>query len=179
MSSLTIVKSTNLDSAASPIGTSQAFSRTLTIPLEMEPPLVRAAFEHLDLAGPANEMLHALDAGDRLALAPTALPERDGGPSIGIIWRFDEYGSHEHPAPDGFSAFDAPNHLKARWDVRIESLAAAQTYLSIRTEFIPTDDDAERRLLGAWGIIEPLASAFAGRIARTIRSAAENWDEEL
>jgi hypothetical protein len=124
-------------------------------------------------------MFHALAAGDRLALAPTLLHESAAGQSIGIIWRFDGHPSDSRLGPDSFASFDEPSHLKARWDVRIEPRAATQTYLSIRTEFIPTDEDARLRLLDAWGIVEPLATAFSRRIARTVTAVSEDRDEEL
>jgi hypothetical protein len=159
---------------------SRTIASTLTIPLDVEPRLVREALGRLDLAGSVDQMFHALDCAERLALAPTYLPSDDASSaSVGIIWRFGGDAREDGALPHAFASFDEPGHLKARWDVSVERCPAADTYLSIRTAFIPTDDDARRRLLEAWGIIEPLGCALARRFARAIRSAVDDREEEL
>jgi hypothetical protein len=152
-------------------------TRCHTTVVDADPSFTRDLLGQLDLTTAARRMLEALDAGDRLVLAPTRLPSTAGRPSIGMIWRLGGPRPVSHAAPRDFASFDEPCHVKARWDIGVEPRTDAPCLLSVQTELTATDDDARARILDAWGIVEPLASAFVHRIARTIKDAAEH-DEE-
>ena len=63
-------------------------------------------------------------------------------------------------------------------DVHIDATAGGEdgSWLTIRTSFSATDEDARVRLLDAWALIGPLASSLADRAARTIKERAERDD---
>ena len=152
-------------------------TRCHTTIVEAAPSVSGDLLERLDLTTAARRMLDALDAGDRLVLAPARLPSIAGEPSIGMIWRLGGPRPASHAEPRTFASFSEPGHVKARWDIGIEPRTNAPCLLTVRTELTATDDDARARILDAWGIVEPLASAFVHRVARTIKDAAEDEEE--
>jgi hypothetical protein len=63
----------------------------------------------------------------------------------------------------------------ARLDARTPT---APSWLSIKTRFSATDEDARVRLLDAWALVGPIASSLAERAARGVKADAESDDFE-
>jgi hypothetical protein len=121
-------------------------SNTLTIAVDASPEATKHASRGAQLAGPALRALRELGLDDRVEVHPR-----------GLRW--------SHPGTSG--AIEV--------DVHIDATAGGErgTWLTIKTSFSATDEDARVRLLDAWALVGPLASSLADRAARTIKERAE------
>jgi hypothetical protein len=121
-------------------------SNTLTIAVDASLEATEAASRAPHLARPALRALRELGLDDRVEVQPR-----------GLRW--------SHPGTTGVIEVD----------VHIDATAGGEdgSWLTIRTSFSATDEDARVRLLDAWALIGPLASSLAERAARTIKERAE------
>ena len=126
-------------------------SNTLTIAVDASPQLTERALSSAPLAGPALRALRELGLEDRVEHRPQ-----------GLRW--------SHPGTNG----------AVEVDVDIDATADGEggSWLTIKTRFSATDEDARVRLLDAWALVGPLASSLADRAARTIRERAERYDDD-
>jgi len=121
-------------------------SNTLTIVIDASLEATEAASRAPHLARPALRALRELGLDDRVEVQPR-----------GLRW--------SHPGTTGVIEVD----------VHIDATAGGEdgSWLTIRTSFSASDEDARVRLLDAWALVGPLASSLADRAARTIKERAE------
>jgi hypothetical protein len=164
---------------------------SLTIAVDAGTDSTRTAVDRLDLTGPTTRALLALDASDRIALAPTRLDSPATGPderapaasradqpALGLIWRIDRTSTAAPAAAGEFDAFRRPGHIKLRWTLHTTA-SEPGSWLTIRTCFTPTDEAAAQRLRDAWGVLGPLSRVLVERAARAVREYAETLEDEF
>lgn len=112
---------------------------------------------------------------DRLEqFAFTRLEEKPGEELVfglvGKFWRPD--GGLLRLSREDFAAFREPGFAKAAWNLRIEPRPGSASELSTETRVLCLGEDARRKFLLYWRVIEPFAGLIRRSLLRGILRAA-------
>jgi hypothetical protein len=136
------------------------------------------SLRELDLTGPVDRALRALDLVHRFALVPTRLDPAGARPlRIGSIWRVDDADPGAGVAAADFDGFGVPGHVKVSWEIDVEP-GESGTALAIRTRFAATDEASSARLLDAWAVVGPLTGVLTARSAHTVKRYTEDLEDD-
>jgi hypothetical protein len=88
---------------------------------------------------------------------------------VGRFWRFD--GGLLCLTPEEFAAFREPGFAKAAWNVRVggSGLHLPHSELSTETRVLCLGDDARRRFLRYWKVVEPFSGAIRWSLLRGVK----------
>jgi hypothetical protein len=84
---------------------------------------------------------------------------------VGKFWRLD--GGLRRTSPAEFASFREPGYAKGAWNIRIDG-----SELSTETRVLCLGEDARRKFLRYWNLIEPFSGAIRRSLLRGIRRAA-------